>query len=252
MRWIKIISIATCVITTTLLHLSIPLAGMTQAFQKGIEGDWAAAKSSFNSLAEQKEKKIKHVAFELAIKNFLDVGFYRALEEVASDALEDKLPVKEAKELMKAGQLASIGQIEQAIVLTHSSLLNLQSYPFGHFLLGRLYLINCVKNRRNCGLYLQEYQTTLRNEPDFIYALMDLGFAQAHNRKHYNAVKTFRKVSVLTSNDTVKAMAHLNLTFQYVLLKKWALANENMENATSLGVIVPNNVVRVITQSSYL
>ena len=225
---------------------------MTQAFQKGIDGDWAAAKTFFGSLAEQKEKEIRYVKFELAIKNFLDIGVYRALEKIAGDALEGRLPVNEARQLMKASKLATIGQVKQAIVLTHSSLRSLQSYPFAHFLLGRLYFMNCVKEKKDCGRYWNEYQNTLTNAPNFIYALMDLGLAQAHNRMHHDAVKTFQEVSVLTINETVKAMAYLNLTFQYVLLKKWALANENMENAASLGVIVPENIVRVIAQASYL
>ena len=218
-----------------------------RAFKAGYNGNFKAAQAIFSSLAATEEEMLESANILTSMGNLAIIGYFRVLEQVSKDALEKKISTKAAKLLFEATKLAG-AQLKDGISLTSNTILSedLQSYPSAHFLLGRLFFINCAQKERNCEESLKEHRTALKHDPKLLYSYLDMGKVYRKMKKANETIKIYEKASSLPSSDRIKGIIHFELTKEYGQLMKGTKAQEHLQKSVSLGIVVPKVMTDIV------
>jgi len=218
-----------------------------KAINAGHDGNFKVAQNLLNILAEEEEKKFKTEHTLKGFSNNADISYFRALEQVSNDAIENKITAKAAKLLFEATKLGGI-QLNDGINLITNTIISesLESYPSARFLLGRLYFIDCNQKKRSCAKSIKEHQIALKHDPKLVYSYLDMGSIYKRMKKTEEAIKVYEKASLAPSRNRLKGIIHFELTKLYGQLLNGAKAKEHLQKSAALGIVIPEGVTKLV------
>ena len=212
-----------------------------------LENNFKFARKSYKHLARIEEINLRNISARSALRHGLNTGFYQVLTQIADDTINKKISEQAGKHLIAAGIAIKMGKLEDAYHVAGNAIMNenLHSYPYGHFLVARIFLLKCLQDGSFCTESRKVHSIALKYNPNLIYSYLDIGSLYMKDNKLKDAIRTYKKVSALQSSKN-GLLNTMGLAAKYSRLKSWSKADRKLHKAVSRGMIAPENITNLI------